>query len=110
MERDLSDLTFGLALAFGFPIVVYLTGMAWNRVVGAPKKVNRTWASFCLLLPIVALGMMVQVGWSSFQRLWMTSPYVLATLTLVFGVIAPAALIAVIVRLWRTGPNHHDRM
>ena len=110
MGTDLSKLVFGLTFAFVSPIVCYGTGMAWNKVVGAPPKVNRIWTSFCLLLPIVLLGMLAQVGWDSLRRLWMTSPYVLALLTLIFGVIAPAALIAVIMRLWRASPSHRDRM
>jgi hypothetical protein len=109
METDLSKLIYGLTFAFVSPIVCYATGMAWNKVAGAPPRVKKIWASFCLLLPMVLLGMLVQVGWDSLRRLWMTSPYVLALLTLVFGVVAPAALIAVIMRLWRPVPHHHDR-
>lgn len=109
MEKDLSDLIFGLTFAFVAPIVCYATGMAWNNVVGAPQKVRKLWTSFCLLLPIIGLGMMVQVGWRSLLRLWVTSPYLMSLLGLAFGIIAPATLIAVIVRLWRTQPSHRGR-
>ena len=104
METDLSNLAFGLALAYLFPIVCYGTGMAWNKTVGAPPKVNKVWASFCLLLPIVCLGMMVQGGREFLRRLWLGSPYLLSIVALVFGVLAPAALIWAIVRLWRVKP------
>jgi hypothetical protein len=107
METDIHKLGISLAFAFGFPIVVYMTGMTWNKVVGAPPKVNRAWASFCLALPIVALGMLVQP--SILRRLWSTSPYFLLLLGVVFGVGAPAALIAAIVRLWRTKRGHQGR-
>jgi hypothetical protein len=46
------------------------------------------------MLPVVLLGMLVRVGWDSLRRLWMTSPYVLVLLTLVFGAVMPAASIA----------------
>ncbi|MGB9073198.1 MAG: hypothetical protein WCC22_11070 [Terriglobales bacterium] len=105
METDSSNLIFALAFTFVFPIVVYLTGMAWNKIVGAPPKGNKIWASVCLLLPIVLLGMLVQVGFDTLRRLWVASPYLLSFLTLAFGMLAPAALIAAIVRLWRTGPD-----
>ncbi len=105
METDLSKLIYGLTFAFVSPIVCYGTGMAWNKVVGAPEKVNRVWTSFCLLLPIVLLGMLVQLGFDLLRRLWAGSPYLLSFLTLVCGVLAPAALIAAVVRLWRTGSD-----
>lgn len=110
MERDLSDLTFGLTFAFLAPIVCYATGMAWNKMVRASAKQNRIWTSICLLLPIIGLGMMVQVGWSSLRRLWIASPYFMSLLILILGVIAPATLIAIVMRLWRSAPSHHDRM
>ena len=106
MNTDLSNLIWGLTFAFVFPIICYGTGMAWNKVFRAPATVNKVWTSFCLLLPIVGLGMMVQVGWESLRRLWLSSPYLLSIAALVFGMLAPAALIAAILRLWRTKPIH----
>jgi hypothetical protein len=105
IETDLSKLTFSLALTFVFPVVMYLTGIAWNKMVGASSKVNKIWASVCLLLPIAFLVMLVHYGFDSIRRLWMVSPAVLVCLILVFGALAPAALITVVVRLWRTGPT-----
>jgi len=105
METDSSKLLFALVFAFISPIVCYAAGMVWNKAVGAPAKVNRVWTSFCLLLPIVLLVMLVQVGFDTVRRVWITSPYFLSILAIVCGVLAPAALIAAIVRLWRTKPD-----
>jgi hypothetical protein len=60
MEIDIHKLAVWIALALGFPIVIYLTGVAWNKTLGAPRKLNKAWATFCLVLPIAALGMLVQ--------------------------------------------------
>jgi hypothetical protein len=99
METDIYKLGFSLGLAYGFPIVVYAVGMAWNKVAGAPAQVNRAWATFCLALPIVALVMLVRP--SILQRVWVASPYLLLVLGFVFGVLGPVALIVMIVRLWK---------
>jgi biotin transporter BioY len=107
METDIHRLEMSLALAFGFPIVVYLTGVAWNKITGAPSKVNKAWATFCLALPILALGMLVQP--SVLRRLWSSSPYSIVLLGAFFGVCAPTALIVAIARLWRTKPGGQGR-
>jgi biotin transporter BioY len=107
METDIHKLEVCLGFAYGFPIVVYLTGMAWNKMVGAPVKVNKAWATFCLALPVVALGMLVRLD--TLQRTWTTSPYAVLVMGIVFAVFAPAALILAIVRLWRTNPRHQNR-
>jgi hypothetical protein len=106
METDIHKLGFSLALAFVFPVVVYVTGIAWNKIAGAPQKVNKAWATFCLALPIVALGMLIHP--STLRALWLTSPYVVLLLSVIFGLLAPAGLIVAIVRLWRTKPSRHD--
>ncbi len=87
METDLSKLIFGLTFAVVSPIVCYATGIAWNKATGASERVNKIWTSFCLLLPIVLLGMLVQVGWGSLRRLWTSSPHLLSFLGLVLGVL-----------------------
>jgi hypothetical protein len=109
METDLSTLAFSLVFTFVFPVVVYLTGLGWNMLVGAGPKMNKIWASVCLLLPIVLLAMLLQVGSDSLRRLWIASPYLLSLVALIFGILAPAALIAVIMRLWRTKPGREGR-
>jgi hypothetical protein len=96
----------GSAIALGSPIVVYLTGMAWNKTVGAPWKVNQAWTTFCLVLPIAALGMLVQP--STLRRLWSASPYTLLLLAIVFGLCVPVGLIIAIV-LVANGPNRHGQ-
>jgi len=105
METDIQKLGFAIAVALGFPLVVYATGMLWNKIAGAPPKVNKAWATFCLALPIIALAMLVRP--STLRSVWSSSPYVLVLLGAVFGVFIPAGLIAAIVRLWRTAPPRH---
>lgn len=104
METDIGSVVFGLVFAFVFPLFGYLTGLAWNKVVGAPVKINKIWATFCLTLPIIFLSMMVKLGFETLRHLWVTSPYVSVVLLVLFGLLAPAGLISLIVRLWR--PKH----
>lgn len=108
METDADKLAYGLAFTFLLPVIAYLTGMAWNKFVGAPSKVNKAWATFCLGIPIVALVMFVTIDLDLIYRLWSTSPYVLSICAVLFGLLAPASLVFVMVRLWRTRPSHHD--
>lgn len=108
METDTSRLAYALAFTFLVPLVGYLTGLAWNKMVGVPPQVNKAWSTFCLVVPIVGLVMFVTVDLDLIRRLWSTSPYVLLVCVIVFGTFAPAVLIAVIVRLWRTKPNRYD--
>ncbi len=105
METDTTKLTYALAFTFLLPIVGYLTGMAWNKLVGAPSQVNKAWATFCMAVPIIGLVMFVNVDFDLVQRLWSTSPYTLSICAVVFGILAPTALIAAIIRLWRTKPS-----
>jgi hypothetical protein len=105
MEPHPSDLLFGIAFAFGFPVIVYLTGMAWGKIVGAPPRDRKIWTSFCLLFPIFDLIIFVQVGSHTLRRLWVTSPYTLSLVAGVFGILLPAILIAAVVRLWRPGQS-----
>ena len=105
MYTPISTLGIGLAMAFGFPVVVFATGRVWFRMVGgSTPRVDKAWATACLLLPIVALGMMVKVGFETIRAVWLGSP-ILATLAYLFlaGVV-PALLIYLIIRLWR--PRH----
>jgi hypothetical protein len=105
MEPHPSDLLFAIAFAFGFPVIVYVTGMAWGKITGSTPKVKKVWTSFCLLFPIFGLIIFVQVGAHTLRRLWATSPYSLALVAVIFGLILPALLITAVVRLWRPRPN-----
>jgi hypothetical protein len=110
METDINKLGYALAFTFLLPIVGYMTGMAWNKIVGAPSRVNRAWATFCLGVPIVGLVMFVTVDFDLILRLWSTSPYLLSMCAVVFGTFAPVALIFGMVRLWRATPSRPHRI
>ena len=98
---DISSLTTLLGLTYGLPAVVYVVGLAWNKMVGASPKLNKFWATFCLAVPIAGLGMMANVDSDLLRRTWANSPYTLSLIAFVCGVIAPAGLITLILRLWR---------
>lgn len=105
METDTTKFAYALAFTFLLPIVGFLTGMAWNKLVGAPTQVNKAWATFCMAVPIIGLVMFVNVDFDLVKRLWSTSPYIFSICAIVFGILAPVALITAIVRLWRAKPS-----
>ena len=98
---DISSLISLLAIAFGLPVFGYLSGLARNITVGASSKLNKVWATVCLVLPLVFLPMMVDIDSDLLRRIWANSPYTLSLIAFVCGVIAPAGLITLILRLWR---------
>ncbi len=109
METDIVKFADAMGFTYLTPIVGYMVGMAFNKAMGAPKKVNKQWAMFCLAAPIVGLAMFVNVDSELLRRLWSTSPIVLSFCVLVFGLLLPAALIAVIImRLRRPVRPRHD--
>ncbi len=108
METDTAKLAYALAFTFLVPIVGYMVGIAWNKTVGAPHQVNKAWTTFCLAVPIIGLAMFAKIDSDLLRRLWSNSPYLVVVCMIVFGVLIPGALIAAIVRLWRTRPRHND--
>ncbi len=109
MHTDVSKLAVGLGFVLGFPIVGYATGVIWNRMVGRSfPKLDRAWATFCLLMPIIGLGMIVKVGFETVRAVWQESPILASLVYLFFAGVVPAALIYVIIRLWR--PRQDDRV
>jgi hypothetical protein len=102
MHTDISKLEFGVAAAFIIPVVAYAIGRAWNSAVGGSfPKLNRVWATFCLLMPIVALGMMVRAGFETVRSVWIESPLVATTAYFFIGIVAPLGLIYLVLHLWR---------
>jgi hypothetical protein len=101
METDIVKFADAMGFTYLTPIVGYMVGMAFNKAIGAPKKVNKRWAMFCLAAPIIGLAMFVNVDSELLRRLWSTSPVALSLCAVFFGLLVPAALVAAIVRLWR---------
>jgi hypothetical protein len=107
MQTDISKLAFGLAAAFVLPIIGYVVGIFWFKVVGGSfPKIDRAWATFCLFMPIVFLGMIVKLGFEAVRSVWTESPFFASAAYLAFGLIVPAGLIYIIVRLWRPRQRH----
>src|SRR5438445_8047168 len=108
MGTDLSKLAFALAAAFVLPAIDYIIGASWNKLVGGALqvgpdlKINKVWASFCLLGPIICIGMIVKLGFENLRAVWLESPFLSSIVFLFFGILVPAGLIAVIIRLWRS--------
>jgi hypothetical protein len=93
-------------MAFGFPVVVFATGPVWFRMVGgSTPRVDKSWATACLLLPIVSLGMMVKVDFDIILAVWLESHVLTSLVSLFLAGVVTAILIYLIVRLWRPTPR-----
>ncbi len=113
MQTDLSKVALALAAAFLLPAIGYLVGITWNTAVNRTFGVSdqnhgmsKVWTTVYLLMPIAILGVMVKSHFDLIERLWRDSPLVTSIAYLLVGILVPAGLIAVIVRLWRP---HHGR-
>jgi hypothetical protein len=114
MRTEISKLEFSLAAAFVLPAIAYVIGATWNKLVGSAlqvgsdSQINKAWATFCLLGPIICIGMIVKLGFETIRSVWVESPFAASAAYLFFGVVVPTGLIYLIVRLWR--PRHrHQR-
>ncbi len=104
MKTDASKLAFGLAVAFILPAIGFLVGMVWDRMVGGWQvpNIRRGWTTFCLILPIVFLAMMVRFGFYTLRALWLGSPFLFSVIFVFFGVLVPTGLIFVSIHIWRS--------
>jgi hypothetical protein len=51
------------------PVVFFATGRVWFRMVGgSTPRVDKAWATACLLLPLAGLVMIVKVGFETIGR------------------------------------------
>jgi hypothetical protein len=106
MSEHLHNLIFGLVAAFVMPVLTFLLGMTWSKLIGgwSDSKFRRWWTTFCLLGPFIAFGMMAKrMSEDHFEGLrasWSVEPFLLL-LTLGLTALLSAAVIVAIVRLWR---------
>jgi len=107
MNENTCKLTFGVAFAFLFAVVVFGVGVFWNKLTGGwqNKKLRNGWITFCLVLPFIALGMMwfrmSEDRFYEIRTVWDSSPFLL----IVFGAVVlllGSILLFSLVRLWRT--------
>jgi hypothetical protein len=102
MHSDIHKLAIASALALGFPVIVFASGRIWFRMVGgSTPRVDKLWATACLLLPIISLGMAIQVGFESIRVVWQEHPMCATIAYFFLGAVIPAILIYTIVCLWR---------
>jgi hypothetical protein len=112
MGTDISKLAFALGAAFVLPAIAYIIGASWNKLVGSALhvgsdlKINKTWATFCLLGPIICIGMIAKLGFENLKAVWLESPFVSSVAFAFFGIVVPAGLICIVVRLWRPRQGH----
>jgi hypothetical protein len=106
MSEHLHNLTFGLAVAFILPAIGFAVGVVFSKFIGGWRDFNirRWWTTFCLLLPFVFLGMMInRMAEDHFEGLrasWAIEPYMLV-LMIVLTVLLGGAAVVTMIRLWR---------
>lgn len=106
MYSDIYRIAISLGFALGFPIVVFASGRIWFRIVGgSTSRINKAWATACLLLTIASLGMMIKVGFEIIRAVWLIHPVAASFVYFIFWVLVPVILIYMIVRLWRPRTN-----
>jgi hypothetical protein len=111
MEAEISKIESALAVAFLLPAVCFVIGMIWGKMVGGWRNatLRKGWITFCLVLPIVFLGMILKFGYATLRGVWLQSPFLSSVAYTFVGIVVPALLIAAAMRLWRprrVGANH----
>jgi hypothetical protein len=106
MQTDTSKIESGLLVAFLLPAFGFVVGMIWNKMVGGWSK---GWTTFCLVSPIVFLGMIVKFGFASLRAVWLESPFLSPVVYVFFGLVVPALLLAAAIRLWQPRHGRNDR-
>jgi hypothetical protein len=107
MSEHLNNLIFGLVAAFVMPVLAFVLGMTWSKLIGgwSDSKFRRWWTTFCLLMPFIAFGMMAKrMSEDHFEGLrasWSVEPFLLL-LTIAITVLLSAVTVVAIVRVWRT--------
>jgi biotin transporter BioY len=102
MEPHFSEFVTDVGFSIGFPLAVFLAGATWNRVVGATnRRLSKSWATFCLLLPIMCLTMTVWYHFENCRAVWLSSPVVFSGVFALLALFVPAALIWLVVRVWQ---------
>jgi hypothetical protein len=101
METPFYKLGLAIATAVIMPALTYVLGVVWFTVVGA-RELERTWRMICVLLPIVALGMMVAIRSDIIRGAYEESPMLAGMIYSFIGIVVPCGLIAAALRLWRT--------
>lgn len=113
MSDHLNNLIFGLAVAFALPAACFVLGMMWSKAIGGwgDLKFKRWWATFCLALPFLFLGMMTKrIAEDNFQTLrevWAAEPLQLVTLSVLAIVLSIVAIVG-IMRVWHSSRPAND--
>jgi hypothetical protein len=107
---DISKLAFGFASAFVLPAIGYVIGATWNKIVGGVQpQVDKAWASFCMLSPILILAMMAGSHVDAMRAVWLEAPFIASIGYLFTAIVIPAALIYGTIRLWHSRGSNHRR-
>jgi|SRR5579862_2077965 len=107
MSEHLSNLTIDVAAAFVLPIICFLLGVAWSKLIGGwrDNKSRKWWTTFCLVMPFLFLAMLTKImaesDFESLRAIWSIHP-ILLLLLLGLTTTLSAILVVAIVRLWRT--------
>ncbi len=105
VEDQFYKLGTGLGIAFVFPLVAYAMCFLWNKTLGTwqVRKIRGSWTIFCLVMPIVCLGMMAKKmgddNYYDLRALWAAEP-ILLVIVLTIVVLFLLALIIAISRVW----------
>jgi hypothetical protein len=94
-DEHIHNLICGLAVAFVIPAVTFAFGWLWSNAIGGwrgDSKWRRWWTTFCLAMPFICFGMILQrMAEDQFEGLresWSSEPFallVVAALTLLLS-------------------------
>jgi len=105
ISEHLHNLIFGLATAFVLPIVGFVLGMIFSRILGGWRvaKIRRWWTIFCLSMPFVFLGMMItrmaEDHFEGIRSSWSAEPKLLLII-IAFGVLLSTTTMLALLRAW----------
>ena len=105
MDDHLRALIFGLSAALLLPLLCFLLGMGWSKLIGGwqDSKFRRWWTTICLLMPFLFVGMMLhRMGDDNFQGIrsaWLASPVAVALIGISAALVS-IALVFQVLRIW----------
>ena len=110
MSEHLRNLILGVGAAFVLPVITFVLGMAWSKLIGGwqDTKFRKWWTTFCLLMPFIGFGMMVsrlaEDNFAALRAVWSSEPLQLITITAIAMSLSTSLIFAAL-RLWRTSQS-----
>jgi hypothetical protein len=102
IPSDLHKVAIGIGIAVLFPPATYVLGFFRIRATGSRNKtLMKLWATFCLLLYLVALAMLLALHLDDVRGVWEQTRILAIVVYVIFGLLVPAGIAFALARLWR---------